>query len=119
MLSVGDSVTDDVLQEDLEHTTSFLIDQTRDTLDTTTTGETADSLHGVYEHCTHSSLENSTYRLGDTLDVVAKDLAVTLSTTLSETLRNETSMSHKLVEWLREERTLPPFPRPDIVKVGC
>jgi hypothetical protein len=40
----------------------------RNTLDTTTTCKTTDS------------------GLGDTLDVVAKDLAVTLSTTLSETL---------------------------------
>jgi hypothetical protein len=40
----------------------------RDTLDTTTTCETSDS------------------GLGDTLDVVAQDLSVTLGTTLSETL---------------------------------
>ena len=90
-----------VFKEDLENTTGLLVDETGDTLDTATAGKTTDG------------------GLGDTLDVVAKDLAVTLSTTLSETLRNKTSMSHKLVEWLREERTLPPFPRPDIVKVGC
>jgi hypothetical protein len=40
----------------------------RDTLDTTTTSETSDS------------------GLGDTLDVVTKNLAVALGTTLSETL---------------------------------
>lgn len=40
----------------------------RDTLDTTTTCETADS------------------GLGDTLDVVAQDLAVTLGSALAETL---------------------------------
>ena len=40
----------------------------RDTLDTATTCETTDS------------------RLGDTLDVVAKNLAMTLSTTFAETL---------------------------------
>ena len=33
-----------VLQEDLEDTAGLLIDETRDTLDTTTTSETADSL---------------------------------------------------------------------------
>lgn len=44
MLSVRDRVTDDVLEEDLENTTSLLVDQARDTLDTTTTGKTADSL---------------------------------------------------------------------------
>ena len=63
MLGVGDGVTDDlagrtkvterswhgrlrmttyVLQEDLENTTSLFIDQTRNTLDTTTTSETTD-----------------------------------------------------------------------------
>jgi len=31
-----------ILQEDLENTTSFFVDQARDTLDTTTTGETTD-----------------------------------------------------------------------------
>ena len=57
-----------VLEENLENTTGLLVDETRDTLDTTTAGKTTDS------------------GLGDTLDVVAKDLAVTLSTTLAETL---------------------------------
>jgi len=45
----------------------------RDTLDTTTASETADS------------------RLGDTLDVVAKNLAVTLSTALAEALATFTA----------------------------
>ncbi len=57
-----------VLEEDLENTTRLLVDETGDTLDTTAAGETADG------------------GLCDTLDVVAKDLAVTLSTTLSESL---------------------------------
>ena len=52
MLGVGDRVTDDVLEEDLEHTTGLLVDETEDKLDTTTTGETTDS------------------GLGDALDVV-------------------------------------------------
>ena len=37
VLSVGDGITDDVLKEDLEDTAGLLIDQARDTLDTTTT----------------------------------------------------------------------------------
>ena len=45
VFSVGDRVTDDVLEEDLENTTGLLVDETRDTLHTTTTSETADSLH--------------------------------------------------------------------------
>jgi hypothetical protein len=43
VLSVGNRVTDDVFEEDLEDTTSLLVDEARDTLDTTTTSETADS----------------------------------------------------------------------------
>ena len=36
-----------ILQEDLKDTTSFLVNETRDTLHTTTTSETADSLEMV------------------------------------------------------------------------
>jgi hypothetical protein len=68
VLSVGDSVADDTLEEGLENTASLLVDHGRDTLDTATTRQTADG------------------GLGDTLDVVAQDLAVALGTTLSETL---------------------------------
>ena len=46
MLGVGDRVPDDVLQEHLEDTTSFLVNEARDTLDTTTTGKTTNSLCG-------------------------------------------------------------------------
>ena len=37
MLGVSDSITDNVLQENLEDTTSLLVDKSRDTLHTTTT----------------------------------------------------------------------------------
>ena len=57
-----------VLQKDLENTSGLFVDETGDTLDTTSTSETTDG------------------GLGDTLDVVAEDLAVTLGTALSETL---------------------------------
>ena len=65
VLGVGDSITDDVLKEDLEDTTGLLVDKTRDTLDTTTTGKSANG------------------GLGDALDVVPEDLSVALSTSLS------------------------------------
>lgn len=68
VLSVGDSVTDDTLKEGLEDTTGLLVDHGRDTLDTTTTSKTTNS------------------GLGDTLDVVTQNLAVTLGTTFSKTL---------------------------------
>ena len=42
MLGVGDGITDDVLKEDLEDTTGLLVDQARDTLDTSPASQTAD-----------------------------------------------------------------------------
>ena len=59
------------LEEDLEDASGLFVDEARDTLDTTTTGETADG------------------RLGDALDVVAQDLAVTLGSSFAETARRE------------------------------
>ena len=67
VLGVGDGVTDDVLEEHLEDTAGLLVDEARDALDTATASQTADG------------------GLGDALDVVAKDLAVTLSAALAET----------------------------------
>jgi len=77
VLCVGDGVADDVLEEDLEDTAGLLVDEARDTLDTTTTGEAADS------------------GLGDTLDVVTKNLAVTFSTALSEALAAFSASRHE------------------------
>lgn len=68
VLSVGDGVTDDTLEESLENSAGLLVDHGRNTLDTATTSETSDS------------------GLGDTLNVVTENLAVTLGTTLAETL---------------------------------
>jgi len=76
VFSVGDSVTDDVLKEDLEDTSGLLIDEARDTLDTTTASQTADS------------------GLGDTLDVITQDFAVTLGASLAESLASFASSSH-------------------------
>ena len=50
MLSVGHRVTDDVLKEDLQDTTGFLVNQAGDTLDTTTASKTTDSLSDVTAH---------------------------------------------------------------------
>ena len=68
MLSVGDGVTDDRLEEGLEDGASLLVDHGGDTLDTATTSETTDG------------------GLGDTLDVVTQNLPVALGTALAETL---------------------------------
>merc|ERR1711993_158167 len=56
VLGVGDGIPDDVLKEHLEDTTGLLVDESRDTLDTTTTSQTADG------------------GLGDTLDVITTRL---------------------------------------------
>ena len=123
MFSVGDGVSDDVckdsvsallvisqsleglltLKEDLEDTTSLFVDQTRDTLDTTTTSETADSW------------------LCDTLDVVSQDLAVSLSTTFAESLSACINNGRQRMSTNNEARSpsCSPLPRPDMIASGC
>tara|TARA_R110002050_G_scaffold222866_1_gene358683 strand:+ start:454 stop:828 length:375 start_codon:yes stop_codon:yes gene_type:complete len=76
VLGVGDSVTDDVLKEGLEDTSGLLIDEARDTLDTTSASETTDG------------------GFGDTLDVIAQHLTVTLGSALSEPLSSLSTSSH-------------------------
>ena len=65
VLGVGDSITDDVLQEHFQYAAGFLVDETRDTLHTTTAGKTTDGW------------------LGDTLDVISQDFSVPLGASLS------------------------------------
>ena len=76
VLGVGHSVSDDVLKEHLQHTTSLLVDESRDSLHTTSASQTADG------------------GLSDSLDVVSQDLAVTLSTSLSQSLSSFSSARH-------------------------
>ena len=68
VLGVGDSVADHVLQEDLEDAASLLVDQAGDPLDTTPPGQAADG------------------GLGDPLDVVAENLAMSLASGLTQYL---------------------------------
>jgi hypothetical protein len=68
VLSVGNGVTDDVLEENLKNSTGLLVDETGDALDTATACETADG------------------GLGDALDVVPEDLTVALGASLAESL---------------------------------
>ena len=58
VFGVGDGIPDDVLEENLENSTGLLVDESRDTLDSTTTRQTSDG------------------RLGDALDVVSQHLSV-------------------------------------------
>ena len=76
VLTVCDSITDDIFQENFENSTGFLVDETRDTFHTTTTSKTADSW------------------LSDSLDVITKNLAVTLGTPFSKTFASFTTSRH-------------------------
>ena len=76
VLGVGDCVTDHVLQEYLKHSTGLFVDETGDTLHTTTASKPTDG------------------GLGDTLDVITQHLSVPLSTSLSESLASFASASH-------------------------
>ena len=80
MLCVGDSIPDDVLEEYLEDATGFLIDKSRDSLDTTSSGKSPDG------------------RLGDALDVVSQDFAMTLGASLSEALTALATSSHDALQ---------------------
>ena len=61
VLRVGDRVPDHIFQKHLQHPTGLLVDKPGDALHTTTTSQATDG------------------RLGDTLDIVAQNLAVALS----------------------------------------
>ena len=76
VLGVGDRITDHVLQKHLENTASLFVDETGDTLHTTTTSQTTDC------------------GLGDSLDVVAEDFPVALGTSLSETFASFSTARH-------------------------
>ncbi|CAL9058017.1 unnamed protein product [Musa banksii] len=76
MLGVGDGITDDVLEKDLEDAAGLLVDETGDSLYATTAGETTDR------------------RLGDPLDVVAENLAVALRAALAQPLASLTATRH-------------------------
>ncbi len=76
VFGVGDSVTDDVLEEHLEHTAGLLVDEAGDPLDATTASQTADG------------------GLGDALDVVTQHLAMTLGATFPQTLSSFATTRH-------------------------
>jgi len=97
MFSVGDGITDDVLKEDLEDTSGLLVDEARDTLDTSTASQSADG------------------GLGDTLDVITQHFAMTLGASLAESFASFSSSGHVecfLAEWSGKNevclKTVPP-----------
>ena len=75
MLGVGDGITDHVLQEHLEDTAGLLVDQTGDALHAATASQTADS------------------GLGDSLDVITENLAMTLGASFSESFSSLTFLN--------------------------
>ena len=81
VLGVRDGVTDHVLQEGLEDAAGLLVDEARDSLDSATAGQTTDG------------------RLGDALDVVTKDLPVTLGASLSKALASFATTRHVAVDF--------------------
>ena len=76
VLGVGDGIPDDVLKEDLEDTSGLLVDESRDTLDSSTASQSPDG------------------GLGDALDVVPQHLPVPLGTSLAESLASFAASSH-------------------------
>lgn len=76
VLSVGNGVSDHILQEDLEHSTSLFVD------------EAADALHAS------SASQTPNGWLGDALDVVAQDLTVSLRSSLSKPLASLAAARH-------------------------
>jgi hypothetical protein len=73
MFSVSDSITNYIFQKYLEYSTSLFIDQTRDTLDSSSARQSSDG------------------GLGDTLDVITQYLTMALGTTLSQSLSSFSS----------------------------
>ena len=76
VLGVGDRVPDHVLQEHLQHPAGLLVDEPGDALDSSTAGQAADG------------------RLCDALNIVAQNLAVTLSAPFPKTLSAFTTPRH-------------------------
>lgn len=76
MLGVCYSVTDYVLQKDLENTSRLLVDEAGDTLYASTSGETTNG------------------RLRDALNIISENLPVALRSTFAKTLASLAASSH-------------------------
>ena len=76
VLSVGDCISDDILQEHLQHSTGLFVDQTADSLHSTTASKTPDGW------------------LCDSLDVISEDLPVTLCASFSKTFASFATSRH-------------------------
>ena len=87
VLAVGDRIADDVLQEDLEDSASFFIDETGDALHSSSAGQSTNG------------------RLGDALDVVTEDFSVAFGTSFTQSFTSFAASSHGgscSLQWLIE-----------------
>jgi hypothetical protein len=76
VFSVRDRIPNNVLEEDLKYSSALFVDQTRNSLHTTSSRQTTDG------------------RLGDTLDRISNNFSVSLGSSLSETFATFSSSSH-------------------------
>merc|ERR1719228_2720616 len=78
VLSVGDCIPDHIFQEDLQDSPGLLVDQPRDPLNATPPGKTTDC------------------RFGNALNVISKNLPVTLGSPLPQSLPSLATARHAL-----------------------
>ena len=76
VLGVRYCISDNILQENFQYTPSFFVDQTRDSLYTTSSSQTSDG------------------GFGDTLDIVSQNFPVSLGATFSKTLSSFSTTGH-------------------------
>lgn len=86
MLGICDCVSDNVLKENFENATSFLVYQSRNTFHTASTSQTTNSW------------------LGDSLDVVTQNFPVSLCASLSESLSSFSTSRHDYCLLLVEQQ---------------
>ena len=102
MLGVGDRVTDDALEEELEASSGLVVDESRDTLDTTSSGQTSDC------------------RLGNSGAVVSQDLGIGGKSATGRPSSDEREVEELTLRCRLAPpfpRPLPPLPRPDMLLV--
>ena len=76
VFGIGDCVSDDVLKKYFQYTSGLFVDQSTDTLDTSSTGQPPDG------------------RLCDSLDVITKNLAMAFCTSLPKTSSFSAASGH-------------------------
>jgi hypothetical protein len=72
VFTVSDGVANDIFKENLEYTSGLLVDETADSLDTTSTSQTTNG------------------RFGYSLDVVSQNFSMSLCTSLAKTFASRT-----------------------------